>query len=261
MDIKYKLKLVEVLRLRPADIELISSINLPDECLDAMMKENYTPLAQELSAIATNKDEPEDVRLIAASLKTMLLWNSASDELDAACNNMLLEDDAELDNTPIEEAWESKMYREKQGDSKEREFSFKEAKKMLTDTPVEELTAQYCAFIIQKFPQLRNGFDNGLYRMGMGAYHEHIGINGKEYLLPTEINQKVYFARRGVMDGLNKIIDDIFLREIDKWESNYKTWLSQRNETRISKKSIKTFFEEQGKHVSDKVLDRVKMDL
>ena len=104
MDIKYKLKLVEVLRLRPADIELISSINLPDECLDAMMKENYTPLAQELSAIATNKDEPEDVRLIAASLKTMLLWDSASDELDAACNNMLLEDDAELDNTPIEEA-------------------------------------------------------------------------------------------------------------------------------------------------------------
>lgn len=261
MDIKYKLKLVEVLRLRPADIELISSITLSEECLDAMMKENYTPLAQELNAIVTNIDEAEEVRLIAASLKTMLLWINASDELDTVCNDMLLEDNPDLLETPIEETWESKMYREKHADSKERELSFKEAKKMLTDTPVEELTAQYCEFIMRKFPQLRDGFDNGLYRMGMGAYHEHIGINGKEYLLPTEINQKLYFARRGVMDGLNKIIDDIFLREIDRWKTDYRQWLEQRHETRISKKSIKTFFEEQGKHVSDKVLDKMKMDL
>ena len=97
--------------------------------------------------------------------------------------------------------------------------------------------------------------------MGMGAYHEHIGINGKEYLLPTEINQKLYFARRGVMDGLNKINDNNFLREIDRWKTDYRQWLEQRHETRISKKSIKTFFEEQGKHVSDKVLGKMKMDL
>lgn len=261
MDIKYKLKLVEVLRLRPADIELISSINLSEECLDAMMKENYTSLAQELNAIVTNIDETENVRLIAASMKAMLLWNGVSDELDAVCNDMLLEDNPNLLETSVEETWESKMYREKQGDSKKRELSFKEAKKMLTDTPLEDLTAQYCEFIMQKFPQLRDGFDNGLYRMGMGAYHEHIGINGKEYLLPTEINQKVYFARRGVMDGLNNIIDDIFLREIDRWKTGYRQWLEQRHETRISKKSIKTFFEEQGKHVSDKVLDKMKMEL
>lgn len=261
MDIKYKLKLVEVLRLRPADIELIPSINLSDSCLELMMNGNYDALAKELDCIVVDEKVSEKTRLIAASLKSLLSLNRASDELDAACNNMLIEDDSELEDTPVEETWESKMYREKQGDSKKNELSFKEAKKMLKDTPVEDLTAQYCEFIMQKFPQLRDGFDNGLYRMGMGAYHEHIGINGKEYFLPTEINQKVYFARRGVMDGLNKIIDDIFLGEIDKWESNYKTWLSQRNETRVSKKSIKTFFEEQGKHVSDKVLDRVKMDL
>lgn len=261
MDTKYKIKLVEVLRLRPADIEQISSINLSDECLGAMMKENYIPLTQELNAIIINKDEEENVRLIAASLKTMLLWNGASDELDAACNDMLLEDDPDLLETRIEETWESKMYREKLAKSKQCELSFKEAKKMLTDTPVEELTAQYCEFIMQKFPQLRDGFDNGLYRMGLGAYHEHIGINGKEYLLPTEINQKVYFARQGVMDGLNKLIDDLFLGEIERWKTDYRQWLEQRHETRISKKSIKTFFEEQGKHVSDKVLDRMKMDL
>ena len=261
MDIKYKIKLVELLRLRPADIELISSINLSDSSFDSMMNGNDEVLVEELQEIVSDDKNTEETRLIAASLKTLLSWNSMSNELDAVCNEMLLEDNSDLYNEPVEETWESKMYREKQGDSKKRELSFKEAKKMLTDTSVEELTAQYCDYIMQKFPQLRDGFDNGLYRMGMGAYHEHIGINGKEFLLPTEINQKMYFARRGVMDGLNKIIDGIFLAEIEKWKTNYKIWLAQRNETRVSKKSIKTFFEEQGKHASDKVIDRMKMEL
>ena len=118
MDIKYKLKLVEVLRLRPADIELISSINLSISSFELMMNGNYDALAKELDSIVVDEKVSEKTRLIAASLKNLLSLNWASDELDAACNNMLIEDDSELEDTPVEETWESKMYREKQGDSK-----------------------------------------------------------------------------------------------------------------------------------------------
>ena len=42
---------------------------------------------------------------------------------------------------------------------------------MLKDTPVEVLTAQYCEFIMQKFPQLRDGFESvGGENMVQGRY-------------------------------------------------------------------------------------------
>ena len=72
MDIKYKLKLVEVLRLRPADIELISSINLSISSLELMMNGNYDALAKELDSIVVDEKVSEKTRLIAASLKTLL---------------------------------------------------------------------------------------------------------------------------------------------------------------------------------------------
>ena len=96
--------------------------------------------------------------------------------------------------------------------------------------------------------------------MGMADFHEHLGLKGKEYLLPSELNNKAYMARRGVMDGLNKLIDEIFISELDYWKQEYKIWLENRHESRISKKSLKMFFEERGKHPSDKVLDRMKME-
>ena len=40
MDIKYKIKLVEILRLRPADLDVIDSIGLSDECLKGLLNNN-----------------------------------------------------------------------------------------------------------------------------------------------------------------------------------------------------------------------------
>jgi hypothetical protein len=170
-------------------------------------------------------------------------------------------DDSELDDLPVEETWESKLYKENQGNLKEREMAFKEGKELLGELSIEELAKQYCEYIMQKYPQLKDGFDNGLYRIVMADFHEHLGLKGKEYLLPSELTNKEYMARRGVMDGLNKLIDEVFICELDCWKQEYKTWLENRHETRISKKSLKMFFEEKGKHPSDKVLDRMKTEL
>jgi hypothetical protein len=260
MNIKYKIKLVEVLRLRPADLDALDSVILSDSCLEAIMKDDRTILDKELGAIAGNEKVDEKTRLVAASLKSLLLWNTASDELDNEYETMML-DDSELDELPVEETWESKLYKENQANAKEREMAFKEGKKLLGELSVEELTKRYCEYTMQKYPQLKDGFDNGLYRMGMADFHEHLGLRRKEYLLPSELNNKEYMARRGVMDGLNKLIDEIFISELDYWKREYKTWLENRHESRISKKSLKMFFEEKGKHPSDKVLDRMKMEL
>jgi len=259
MDIKYKIKLIEILRLRPADLNVLDSVILSDSCLEAMLKDDRAALDKELGAIAYNESADVKTRLVAASLKSLLLWNTASDEHDKEYETMLL-DDSELDDFPVEETWESKLYKENQGNAKERELAFKEGKKLLSELSVEDLTKQYCEYIMQKYPQLKDGFDNGLYRIGMADFHEHLGLKGKEYLLPSELNNKAYMARRGVMDGLNKLIDEIFIIELDYWKQEYKTWLENRHESRISKKSLKMFFEEKGKHPSDKVLDRMKME-
>ena len=260
MEIKHKIKLIEILRLRPADLDVLDSVILSDSCLDAIMKDDRTVLDRELGAIAYNETADEKTRLVAASLKSLLLWNTASDELDSEYEAMLL-DDSELDEFPVEETWVSKLYKENQGNAKEREMAFKEGKKLLGELSIEELTKQYCEYIMQKYPQLKDGFDNGLYRIGMADFHEYLGLKGKEYLLPSELNNKAYMARRGVMDGLNKLIDEIFISELDYWKQEYKTWLENRHESRISKKSLKMFFEEKGKHPSDKVLNRMKMEL
>jgi hypothetical protein len=260
MDIKYKIKLIEILRLRPADLDVLDSVILSDSCLEAIMKGDRAALDKELGAIVENENADERTRLVAASLKSLLLWNTASDELDKEYEAMML-DDSELDDFPVEETWESKLYRENQGNLKEREMAFKEGKKLLGELNIEELTKQYCEYIMQKYPQLKDGFDNGLYRIGMADFHEYLGLKGKEYLLPSELTNKEYMARRGVMDGLNKLIDEIFISELDYWKKEYKIWLENRHESRISKKSLKMFFEEKGKHPSDKVLDRMKMEL
>jgi hypothetical protein len=68
-------------------------------------------------------------------------------------------------------------------------------------------------------------------------------------------------ARREVMPELNRMIDELFIKELDFWKSEYKKWLELRHETRISKKSIKMFFEEKGKHASENVLDKMKMGM
>jgi len=121
-----------------------------------------------------------DTRLVAASLKSLLLWNTASDELDNEYETMM-HDDSELDDFPVEETWESKLYKENQGNAKEREMAFKEGKKLLVELSIEELTKRYCEYITQKYPQIKDGFDNGLYRIGMADFHEHLGLKGKEY--------------------------------------------------------------------------------
>lgn len=260
MDIKYKIKLIEILRLRPADLDVLDSVILSDLCLDAIMKGDRAALDKELGAIVENENADERTRLVAASLKSLLLWNTASDELDKEYEAMML-DDSELDDFPVEETWESKLYKENQGNLKEREMAFKEGKELLGELSIEELAKQYCEYIMQKYPQLKDGFDNGLYRIGMADFHEHLGLKGKEYLLPSEMTNKEYMARRGVMDGLNKLIDEIFISELDYWKKEYKIWLENRHESRISKKSLKMFFEEKGKHPSDKMLDRMKMEL
>ncbi len=260
MDIKYKIKLIEILRLRPAELDVLDSVILSDSCLEAIMKDDRSALDKELGVIVDDENVDEKTRLVAASLKSLLLWNTASDELDNEYDTMML-DDSELDDFPVEETWESKLYKENQGNAKEREMAFKEGKKLLDELSIEELTKQYCEYIMQKYPQLKDGFDNGLYRMGMADFHEHLGLKGKEYLLPSEMNNKAYMARRGVMDGLNKLIDEIFISKLEYWKQEYKTWLENRHESRISKKSLKMFFEEKGKHPSDKVLNRMKMEL
>lgn len=260
MDIKYKIKLIEILRLRPAELDVLDSVILSDSCLEAIMKDDRSALDKELGVIVDDENVDEKTRLVAASLKSLLLWNTASDELDNEYDTMML-DDSELDDFPVEETWESKLYKENQGNAKEREMAFKEGKKLLDELSIEELTKQYCEYIMQKYPQLKDGFDNGLYRMGMADFHEHLGLKGKEYLLPSEMNNKTYMARRGVMDGLNKLIDEIFISKLEYWKQEYKTWLENRHESRISKKSLKMFFEEKGKHPSDKVLNRMKMEL
>ena len=224
------------------------------------MKGDRAALDKELGAIVENENADERTRLVAASLKSLLLWNTASDELDKEYEAMML-DDSELDDFPVEETWESKLYKENQGNLKEREMAFKEGKELLGELSIEELAKQYCEYIMQKYPQLKDGFDNGLYRIGMADFHEHLGLKGKEYLLPSELTNKEYMARRGVMDGLNKLIDEFFISELDYWKKEYKIWLENRHESRISKKSLKMFFEEKGKHPSDKVLDRMKMEL
>ena len=260
MDIKYKIKLIEILRLRPAELDVLDSVILSDSCLEAIMKGDRAALDKELGAIVENENADERTRLVAASLKSLLLWNTASDELDKEYEAMML-DDSELDDFPVEETWESKLYKENQGNLKEREMAFKEGKELLGELSIEDLAKQYCEYIMQKYPQLKDGFDNGLYRIGMADFHEHLGLKGKEYLLPSELTNKEYMARRGVMDGLNKLIDVIFISELDYWKKEYKIWLENRHESRISKKSLKMFFEEKGKHPSDKVLDRMKMEL
>ena len=260
MDIKYKIKLIDILRLRPSDLDVLDSVILSDSSLEAMMRDDRTALDKELGAIAANENAGEKTRLVAASLRSLLLWNTASDELDNEYENMM-HDDSELDDFPVEETWESKLYKENQGNAKEREMAFKEGKKLLVELSIEELTKRYYEYIMQKYPQLKDGFDNGLYRIGMADFHEHLGLKGKEYLLPSELTNKEYMARRGVMDGLNKLIDEVFICELDCWKQAYKTWLENRHETRISKKSLKMFFEEKGKHPSDKVLDRMKTEL
>jgi len=244
---------VEIFRLRPADLEFIDYINLSEECLAGLLKGDKALLDKELEAIVSNEDVENKTRLIAASLRTHLLWNSASDAIDEACEGLVADDYDDFDDFPVEDTWESKLYKEKQGNPKEREKTFKEAKKLIEGLSKEELTKRYCEFIMEKYPQLKDGFDNGLYRMGMADFHEYLGINGKEYLFPTELSHKVYFARRGVMD--------VYFDQLDFWKAKYKSWLEQRHETRISKKSLKMFFDEHGKKVSDKVLDKMKMEL
>ena len=111
MDIKYKIKLIEILRLRPADLDVLDSVILSDSCLEAIMKDNRAALDKELGAIAYNESTDEKTRLVAASLKSLLLWNTASDELDNEYEAMML-NDSELDELPVEETWQSKLYKE-----------------------------------------------------------------------------------------------------------------------------------------------------
>ncbi len=264
MDIKYKIKLVEILRLRPADLEVVDTINLSEDCLIGLMKDDKNLLGKELESIIANENIDDKIRLIATSLRTQLLWNSASDAIDEACERMTSNETGEFDDIDdfyVEDTWENKLYKEKQSNPKEREKAFKEGKKLIASSTKEELTRMYSEFILQKYPNLKEGFERGTYRIGLMDFHEHLGIKGKEYLLPQDSCNKLYMARQNVEEELNKAIDEFFFRELDYWKSEYKKWLEGRHETRISKKSIKMFFEEKGKRASERVLDKMKIEL
>ena len=109
MNIKHKIKLVEVLRLRPADLEFIDSVSLSEECLVALMKDNSELLEKELEGIINKDDLDEKTRLVAASLKIHLQWISASDAIDEACEKMVADDFDDFEDFPVEETWENKM--------------------------------------------------------------------------------------------------------------------------------------------------------
>lgn len=128
MNIKHKIKLVEVLRLRPADLEFLNSVPLSEECLAALMNENCELLEKELDGIINKDDLDEKTRLVAASLKTHLQWTSTSDAIDEVCAKMVDDDFDDFDGFSVEDTWENRMYKEKQGNPKEREKAFKEGK-------------------------------------------------------------------------------------------------------------------------------------
>ena len=73
MDIIHKIKLVEILRLRPADLETIDSINFSDECLKGLLKNDKDMLDKEIDSIVNNENNDDKKRLVAASLKSILM--------------------------------------------------------------------------------------------------------------------------------------------------------------------------------------------
>jgi hypothetical protein len=264
MDINYKIKLVEIFRLSPLELDSLDVITLSEESLVEMTHNRYDLILEELTNVTNNSEEKDIVRLIAASLKSRLQWYSVADVLDKeyeilSSQDDLIDDDLDDDDASWKESKE--QAKENQKIWKEREKKAKESQKKLKLMSTEDICNEIFNFILNKYPEIENGFNSVLYRSGREDYYEMLGIRYCPNLVSHQEWTKIYLASNKVEELLRTHADSIIIGEILFWKDEYWKWFKSNNLNKVTKTSIISFFKEKGKKVSTYVVDKMKNEL
>lgn len=250
MDIRYKLKLVDVLEIEPYNFPYIEKLNLPTETLEKLMEDDYGLLFHDLTTIIENENENEQNRLVATYFRSKLAWG--------ILNKADKEDFYEIDNSDSDDI----------DDVNDSNGSFKiyENKEILKlcekieKIPQETINKQMFDFIRKNYPAFENGFDLTLYRLGRDSFYESLGIQGGIWWYSQSVREKLRLAEKVVQEDLQNYINNLFVNNISYWVKEYKKW-STENGTKYTKGNIKNFFTTKGKKVPSYFMDMLKANL
>jgi hypothetical protein len=264
MDIKYKIKLIDILHLNPSDIESFNFINLSKESLDEMMSGNNDKLLKELEATTNNSKVEERQRLLAACYFSKLKWYMPSEDLDAACEEIADNMSFGLIGSDDDETyWKEREEQAKENQAmwKEREKTAKESQKKLAKMTTEKICDEIFDYTIKKYPELADGYNPTLYRSGREDYYEMLSVRHCPNLVKHQEWTKLNIAANNVEARLRAYADNVILDNIEHWKNEYEAWSDSHGNKKVTKSSIKNFFVEKGKKVSPTVIDKLKMEL
>ncbi|MBR5434030.1 MAG: hypothetical protein IK117_06320 [Bacteroidales bacterium] len=241
MDIKYKIKLVDILDLEPYSFQYLDNLNLPTTTLEGLMEDKYDLLFQDLTAIIDNENENDQTRLIATCFRSKLLWGilNKADKDGVYCS----------ENGDTQEEPYSNYYTY---ENKEILKKCKEIEKI----PQEKINKQMFDFILCNYPEIENGFDVSIFSIGKKGYYQSIGI-GEYWWYTQPVREKMQIASKVVQEELKTHINNLFVNNFSFWENEYKTWIIE-NGVKNTKENLKTFFSTRGKKVPGFIIDMLK---
>lgn len=254
MDIRYKLKLVDLLDIEPYSFPYIEKLNLPTTTLEELMEDNYDLLFQDLTAIIENENENEQNRLVATYFRSRLAWG--------ILNKTDKEGFYKLDNTDSDDMYDVNDDMENDNNNSFKIYENKELLKLcekIEKIPQETINKQMFEFILSKHPEIEKGFDLSLFKLGRDGYYQAIGI-GNYWWYTQSVKEKMLIATKVVQEDLKKHINNLFIENINFWREEYLKWITK-NGIKNTKGNIKTFFSTRGMKAPDYFIDMLKAKL
>lgn len=238
---------MEELSFTPKEFKPIDEFEIPIAIEHNIQKGNYEDLYNILIQFSSDQSLNEEKRLEAAYFAIKLNRNFQYKKIEIGSADLLPE------NTNKDDYYLSHL-------SKEQKESQKNAVKYLKKLSVKDLQAEIFNFSLNKFPELKKGFDRSLYSSAKSKYWNSIGLID-QWEIPDKIRENIYEAESLARDLIEINFKEIEEENWQKWAKEYQSWLKQKDLIKVTKANIKEYFKESKIKASNTTVDRIKKHL
>lgn len=235
---------MEDLSFTPKEFNPIDEFKIPLKIEQNIQDGNYEDLYNLLIQYSTDQSIGEEKRLEAAYFAIKLNRNFQYKKIEIGSADTLSE------NKNKEDYYLSHL-------SKEQKESQKNAIKLLKKMTIEDLRIEIFNFSLDKFPELKKGFDRSLYSSAKSKYWNSIGLVD-QWEIPDKIRENIYEAESLARDSIEINFKEIEEKNWQNWASQYQSWLKKKDLIKVTKANIKEYFKEIRIKASNTTVDRIK---
>lgn len=259
MDLSSKVMLVKMFRLEPAQIIFLSNLNITFN----FDKKNVEDLTESILDILNGKLEEfltigdeEKCLYLAYIIANMeyndVIFNQNKQEILLTSNSIFTKKE-EQDNEE-----EDGFFDEIGGlTAKDKRKIQREAVAKYKSIEQLNIVINFKKFLINKYPQIINGFDVSIYSSAKTEYWN------KEHLfdlweIPTKLYEKIKAAEREVEASIREDIITNSELMYPIWFEKYKIWLQKNGLKKSTKLNVKDFFKTLKVKPTETIVERIK---